>query len=399
LMRARKLALCALLVVVFSCLGCQGKRSPEGRVRVIYCGDPTQNPSPYPFMRSEPLLDVLPIASSHWGVGLPENQIKRYMRIYWPRSRQRLLENYDVVILSDANIKSFDVGQLEDVREGVVSHGLGFVMIGGGESFKVDADDWGITPVGEVIPVNGIRFSSGGVGRPRIVDWEDEFVASLPMKELERIPFFGQNFVSLKEGSKLLAEFAGNANPFLVRGEYGAGRSFAMTADWTPDGGREFAKWEYYGDFAVNMMLYTAGERLPSDVQLVHRVRQRMRYYEDVRTLLLATLEFVERFGANPRPAEARLVEAEEVKGQALDLYMQLELEDALGTLDEAVDKLGEAERTAVLLRRRALLWVFAIEWMAVSGTAMLSVAILYTLMVRRRLYREVSVTRGKGSL
>ena len=63
LMRARKLAVLALLVVVFSCLGCQGKRSPvDGRVRVIYCGDPTQNPSPYPFMRSEPLLDVLPIA-------------------------------------------------------------------------------------------------------------------------------------------------------------------------------------------------------------------------------------------------------------------------------------------------------------------------------------------------
>ena len=397
-MDRRKAAGWALLLAALSFLPCEARRSPvSGRVRVIYCGDPTQNPSPYPFMRAEPLLDVLPIASSHWGVGLPEDQIKRYMRIYWPRTSRSLLDKYDVVILSDANIRSFEVHQLDGVRVGVVEHGLGFVMIGGGESFKVESDDWGMTPVGDIIPVQGISFNSGAVATPRIVDDKNEFIQSLPMRELEHIPFFGHNVVRLKEGSKLLAEFAGRtSNPFLVYNDYGAGRSFAMTGDWTMDGGRVFISWDYYGDFAVNVVLYVAKEDLPSDIELVHRVRERMHYYENARSLAQRTLEFIEKFGANPRPAEVILSEAEDVRRQALGLYIQLELGESLRKMDEAIEKLGEAERTAAVLKSRALFWVFVAEWLTVSGTAMLSAVILYSLMVRRRMYRQVAVTGAR---
>ena len=40
------------------------------------------------------------------------------------------------------------------------------------------------------------------------------------------------------------------------------------------------------------------------------------------------------------------------------------------------------------------MVWVFVIEWLAVSGTSMLAGGLLWTLMVRRRLYKEVGETK-----
>ena len=48
----------------------------------------------------------------------------------------------------------------------------------------------------------------------------------------------------------------------------------------------------------------------------------------------------------------------------------------------------------AIDAKDRALLWIFAIEWLVVSGTSILAGFLVWTLMVRRALYREVRITR-----
>jgi hypothetical protein len=47
-------------------------------------------------------------------------------------------------------------------------------------------------------------------------------------------------------------------------------------------------------------------------------------------------------------------------------------------------------------LRERALLWVYVVEWLAVTGTLLVCGMVLWTLMIRKRLYRQVAVTRGR---
>ena len=42
----------------------------------------------------------------------------------------------------------------------------------------------------------------------------------------------------------------------------------------------------------------------------------------------------------------------------------------------------------------KALLWIFIVEWAVVSATSMVAGSILWTLLVRRRLYKEVGQTR-----
>ena len=58
---------------------------------------------------------------------------------------------------------------------------------------------------------------------------------------------------------------------------------------------------------------------------------------------------------------------------------------------------LGEIEEDAIELKNRALLWVYVIEWLAVTGTGMVCAFVLWSIMVRRRLFKEVRTTRLKG--
>ena len=50
--------------------------------------------------------------------------------------------------------------------------------------------------------------------------------------------------------------------------------------------------------------------------------------------------------------------------------------------------------RSFVKIKDQALFWVYTIEWIAVSATLMVCGSALWTLMVRRRAYREVRTTR-----
>jgi len=42
--------------------------------------------------------------------------------------------------------------------------------------------------------------------------------------------------------------------------------------------------------------------------------------------------------------------------------------------------------------------WIFVTEWLVVSATGLICGFAVWTLMIKRRLYREVKVTRGGGA-
>ncbi len=54
---------------------------------------------------------------------------------------------------------------------------------------------------------------------------------------------------------------------------------------------------------------------------------------------------------------------------------------------NQAMDEAKDAKDSA-------LLWIYVIEWMATTATALMSGVVVWWLMIRRRLYREVTVTR-----
>lgn len=59
-----------------------------------------------------------------------------------------------------------------------------------------------------------------------------------------------------------------------------------------------------------------------------------------------------------------------------------------------ALEMYSQVDREAIEVKNTALLWIYLIEWFVVTGTAMGSGVLLWSLMIRRRFYRQVSVTK-----
>ena len=76
-------------------------------------------------------------------------------------------------------------------------------------------------------------------------------------------------------------------------------------------------------------------------------------------------------------------------------LFIQQEYEESLSVLYELEEEFELLSQELVELKSRALLWIYVVEWLTVSGTAIICGVVLWTLMIRRRLYREVKITRA----
>jgi hypothetical protein len=92
--------------------------------------------------------------------------------------------------------------------------------------------------------------------------------------------------------------------------------------------------------------------------------------------------------------AEKSLSEIAEMEKDAERLYLLQEYDDAFSRLDEVEVELIRLSDRALRLKDSALTWIYVIEWFAVTGTGMACGTVLWTVMVRRRFYREVAVTR-----
>jgi hypothetical protein len=105
-------------------------------------------------------------------------------------------------------------------------------------------------------------------------------------------------------------------------------------------------------------------------------------------------IDFIGRFNANTRPVEQMLAEATPMRREAEGLFIDQRYEESSSMLIAATRRFDDINEAAIELRNQALLWVYIIEWSAVSATSLIAGIIVWSLMVRRRLYREVGVTK-----
>jgi len=152
---------------------------------------------------------------------------------------------------------------------------------------------------------------------------------------------------------------------------------------------------EYAMDVFMNILIYSTGRALPPDIATVHRLRQSYWQYGQRKVVLLSLIEFADRFGANTLPVERQIDEMDRIRDVSSEAYLNQRYDEALRTIGEALDMVERIEEAAMRLKDRALLWVYVTEWCAVSGTLLVSGLVVYSLLVRRRLYREVMVTRS----
>jgi uncharacterized membrane protein len=381
--------------------------SRTGVARVLYIGEPYYSATPVPYMVSDPLIDVHKVEASIW-LG-STTKIMKSMRMYMPRSYSDLLEKYDVVVLSDANLQTLRHSHVQWIGDSVEA-GMGLFMAGGYETLGAyrDGVDWGPSRVGEVLPVHthdhGFDLEMPAV--VEIEDWDNPFIGSIPWERLVH-PYNifgaggGVNHVTPKPGSDLLAWLRrlkdGHRHPFLVDWDLEDGRSMIMSADWTPAAAGYFIQWDYYRDYVLGLMLYVAQKDLPSDYDFLHLIRGKFFEYRVRVDIVYSLIEFIDKFGANARPVEEMLSEADAIREEAGTRYLHYDFNEANEEIDSALDVLHRCSQVATELKNSALIWIYLTEWSVVSATGLIGGVVLYSLMVKRRSFREVETTRGVG--
>jgi len=401
-LRLLVLAVLVLLLALGTASCRELKRDPvTGRIRIIYTGDPGPG-SPYPIYTRDPLTEVVPVIAI--GYTQPETVIRRYMRLYMPRNQGDLLESYDIVIISDASKRFFTTDHMAWIRNSVIEGGLTLIMIGGydtfGSTIYTIGGPWGDTAVADALPVVCLDLKwEDKAGVLQVSQWDDPLMRSVPFKEIGPYGIlYGCNIVQPKEGVSPLAYYrvtgTGTEYPLFCYWEVGAGSSYAMTADWTPMGGRDFLRWAYYPDYVLNLATYVTGGKVPTDMEIVHQARSLMAEFRDLRQTLDSLIDFASKFGANMGPAEKLIGEAEGARETGERSYVDGDMEASIDGLRSALDILGSASRKAYQLKDQAMLWVYLTEWLVVASTGMVCGFILWTIMVRRRLYRAVRETR-----
>lgn len=184
--------------------------------------------------------------------------------------------------------------------------------------------------------------------------------------------------------------------PHTISWRYGKGITWTThdsLVDWWQD---RFAN-PYGLDMIMNMVLYSAGRNLPEDVEMLHDIRSRMMEFRSGELLVLAVVEFAESFGANMNLVLGELGAIMEKRRKADGLYLEQEYLQARAGYLDAIADLERLTQHAIGVKDRAMLWVYLFQWFTVSGTSMLAGLLLWSLMVRRRLYRGVDTTRLSG--
>jgi len=410
-----------VLVLLFFSFQHMAVAREDGRIGVLYIGCLARS-TPFWWMRSDPLFYMNFVQATlrdwaGWGpaqVAKDESQVHRMIRLYMPRTYKQLSTEFDVIILANANRNAVGAHNIAMLAQGVKEAGMGLVMFGGWESFggAFNRPDWGQTMIGQLLPTEDVinTYVLKPAGRLfLIIDKPDhEFMRSLPWDRKQ--PFmtnYEHNIVVAKPGSTVLAHVESSDfkdHPGFVEWEIeGGARVFAVTGEIIGPGSEPGQvhtmcapgrTWKYAIDFGSNLMIYLDKRPVPQDLQLVHRVRSMMFEMSTRKSLLFGLLDFCESFGANTNKIMMKVDEADRVVSEALPDYLQLRFEEVLKAYQEAEKILSKVEADAVKLKKKALTWVYTIEWLTVTGTALICGSLVWSLMVRRRLYREAGVTR-----
>jgi hypothetical protein len=104
--------------------------------------------------------------------------------------------------------------------------------------------------------------------------------------------------------------------------------------------------------------------------------------------------DLIEGMGVSTGRLLGETSHSDEIFEEAQTLYRQQEYDMSLDAAKRALDQVYIIEKRIIELKNRAFLWIYIIEWLAVTSTTIFSGTLLWALMVKRRLYRTVRETR-----
>jgi len=385
---------------------------PGERIKIILTGRAYEGSLMKNWFVSEPMMDPVAIPSRDVPGGIEEG--KRYVRMYFPRTYERLAE-YEFVIFEGTEMVHFSSTQQRWLHDAVRDHGMGGLnsrsLLSGvyyGQwiasvtqlAFPNDVDAVITGPWWKFDQTMEIVLNEDPSLKPVLLMFRGK-----PIKwTLTRydamvvVPRPGATIWSWIKGPfpELSIPWPGYT-PHLISWKYGNGTTWTChdrTVNWWQD----VRDANPYGlDMIMNMVLYSTERDLPQDIDVIHSIRKRFTEFRTRKQLVISTIEFGQKFGASMAKAEAGLAGLEGQYLAARDAYVDQREAETSEMVDRLIEDSRQANDVAMEELNRALLWIHVINWLVVCGTFMASGFVLWTLMVRRRLYREVASTRLGG--
>lgn len=330
-------------------------------------------------------------------VDLPDGEKQKLDRVYFPRTRARLENEFEAIVFRDARIQHFTSRQFSDLDHAFREAGMASVTAHG-PSWE---HAWSISILCDLSPVDNfqIRFY-----RPWRVSFRTERdPVFTPFVELgmERVVGDAYGTMEAKEGATIWADMVPQGVPWLVSWR-SAGKKGGM--QWVIADKFDASWWgltygardsnPYSLDLATNLLLYSVGRPLIVDIHARREARQVLASFQAQKLLLLSLLEWAERFGANTMALGNRLNQLDSESTTAVGSYLEQDYAGTIGFMDSVASAIEEVSLEAVRLKDGAMFWVYLTEWLAVTGVSLMGGFVVWSLMVRRRAFKEVGETR-----
>lgn len=401
--------ICVVLVLPAQCYA-------DGRVRILIIGNQISIQSLRMFFDSEPgvTYHAVPARNPGGTFALSEADLVKMIRLYFPRSYEEL-KTFDVMILTGPDYNLFTTQQDRWMYEGIREGGMGgindmsvFSIVSG------IAESWSASLTQRAFPNDAPAVTAKSCGESPgtyfrvVINRQASFpilTAFIPFGVEDVIAPGGSRMVIHREGSEVLAWQVGNFGSakidYIAAWEYGDGRTITngngMAVCWQGYP-RTAEDNQYSPEILMNMMYWLAKRNLIDDIAVFHRVKGLFAEYSSRLSVLLSLMDFADKFGANTEKIQREVTVLNDLQSQAIGLYLKQDFAECEKRLLEGVDYFPKAEEVARREKDKALFWVYVIEWLVTSSTLFLSGALLWTLMIRRKLYREVDGTKLRAA-
>ncbi len=358
------------------------------------------------FFDGEPSVEYKVIVT--WDGRVPDSELVKLIRLYFPRRYQEMT-SYDVLILCKPNYELITPKQDMWIRDAIwdgsggMNDGSVFSQIAGVPQAWASGVAWEAFP--NDAPAVTARYSAWA----QIESHWVQINKNHPEPILTAfVPFGVENargglsrLVIARDGSGVLAWQGGNypqKEPYLVAWWYGKGRAMTIGSPF-PGGWLAYptgvtGENKYSPEIVMNMIFWLANTELIDDVEVFHRVKSDFAEFVTRMRVLISLKDFIDKFGANTESIEREMIPLEEIYAEATHRYLEHAFLESQASISSALVRFPAAEEVARREKNKALLWVFLIEWLVTSSALFMSGSVLWMLMIRRKLYRKVEMTR-----
>jgi len=413
----------AALAFILLMLPAPALAATPGPAKVLVLGNPPNIRVVASWLARDPMTDPTQVPCRTHLTNLQGADIQRFIRLYFPRNYQKLLE-YDYLMLIMVEVDYLTQEQQYMLYNAMYKDGKGGLQDRSVMSMaEYIAHPWARSIISDAFPndadkvVSQMKWSYEVMTLRFVINTNPQVPPVLsPYKDLEGVEAVlspGTTCIAIpKEGAVVTSYVIGDFPqswggslpdprvkgrgwmPHTMYWKYGNATTWTHhdmlggDAYWQP------SRNPYSIDMILAEMMFATGRDLPKDVVLVHQLRQRFANYDAARGFIYSLLDFIDKFGASGTPIISKAQAISGVAGQGENEYLAQEYEAAFASMEKAISQMEALRSEAMRLKDRALIWVYVTEWLAVSGVSLLAGFAVWSLMVRRRLYREVAVTR-----